>query len=203
MTAERRVHGLPQNPGPAGWNALLTPPKPARILETDIQADWLVIGGGFAGLAAARELTHLDPDGKIVLLEAVRIGDGPAGRNSGFMIDLPHDIASEGYAGAKERDAKETRLNRLAVSFAKDLADEIGLDEEGFSLCGKVNAAASDKGLRHNSEYAQHLKDMGEAYRLLDAAEMQQMTGSDYFKGGLYTPGTAMIQPAKFVRAAA
>jgi glycine/D-amino acid oxidase-like deaminating enzyme len=35
---------------------------------------------------------------------------------------------------------------------------------------------------------------------MLNAAEMQSITGSDYYLGGLWTPGTAIIQPAMYVR---
>jgi len=41
---------------------------------------------------------------------------------------------------------------------------------------------------------------LGEPHELLDAAQMKALTGSDYYLGGLYTPGTAMIQPALYVR---
>ena len=58
-----------------------------------MNADYLIIGGGFAGLSAARRLNQLEPTAKIVVLEACDIGEGPAGRNSGFMIDLPHNLA--------------------------------------------------------------------------------------------------------------
>ena len=40
-----------------------------------------------AGLSAARRLKQNDPTLKIVLVEARQIAHGPAGRNSGFMID--------------------------------------------------------------------------------------------------------------------
>ncbi|GIS11707.1 MAG: hypothetical protein CM15mP115_08580 [Alphaproteobacteria bacterium] len=45
--------------------------------EGDITADWLVIGGGFAGLSAAKRLTELRGGDSIILLEAGRIGEGP------------------------------------------------------------------------------------------------------------------------------
>lgn len=44
---------------------------------------------------------------------------------------------------------------------------------------------------------------VGEAHELLDAAQMREMTGTDYYCSGLFTPGTAMIQPAAFVRGVA
>ena len=51
-----KVTRLPRDPGPAGWNRLLPEPEPAMPLNNKITADWLVIGAGFAGLAAAHRL---------------------------------------------------------------------------------------------------------------------------------------------------
>ena len=53
-------------------------------LETDIEADVCVVGGGFAGLSAAIELT--DKGYKVVVLEAQHIGFGASGRNGGQII---------------------------------------------------------------------------------------------------------------------
>ena len=105
------------NPGVSGWYAILQEPEPADVLENDINVDWLVIGGGFAGLAAARRLLQLRQKERIVVLDSIRIGQGSSGRNSGFMIDLPHDISTDSYVGAVERDIKQTRKNRFALSF--------------------------------------------------------------------------------------
>lgn len=194
---------MPCDPGVTGWNAILPEAESAQPLEEAATADWLVIGGGFAGLAAVRRLSQLHPEARIVLLEAKRIGEGPAGRNSGFMIDLPHDLSSEDYGGALEKDMAQTRMNRAAINFAGAMAEAFALGGEAFVRSGKTNAAASEKGHRHNLDYAAHLEAMGEAHELLDAGAMREMTGSDYYRSGLYTPGTAMIQPALFVRGVA
>jgi glycine/D-amino acid oxidase-like deaminating enzyme len=198
-----KVTRLPKDPGPAGWNRLLPPPKAADPLAGEITSDWLVIGAGFAGLAAARRLTQLCPDDSITVLDATRIGDGPAGRNSGFMIDLPHDLASDGYSGALDRDVHQTEDNRRGIEFAREMAADFGLTEEAFSQPGKMNAAATRAGDRHNRDFARHLETMGEPHRLMDAAEMLDMTGIDYYTSGLFTPGAALIQPALFVRSVA
>lgn len=100
----RVARRLPVDPGPSGWNEILPTRPAARELDEDITADWLVIGAGFAGLAAARRLRQLYPEDRVVLLEAKRVGEGPAGRNSGFMIDLPHDLNSDSYGGAAAAD---------------------------------------------------------------------------------------------------
>merc|ERR1739841_320784 len=44
---------------------------------------------------------------------------------------------------------------------------------------------------------------MGEPYESLDAKQMREITGSSYYQGGLFTPGTAMIQPAMYIRGVA
>ncbi|WP_371225755.1 NAD(P)/FAD-dependent oxidoreductase [Roseovarius sp. 2305UL8-3] len=194
------VSQMPCDPGPAGWNAILPTAEDHVPLESRVTADWLVIGGGFAGLAAVRRLSQLHPEARIVLLEAKRVAEGPAGRNSGFMIDLPHDLSSDDYGGALEADMAQTRANRHAIRFAHEMAQDFGLSDEAFTLSGKTNAAASDKGHQHNLDYAAHLGKMGEAHEFLDAGQMKALTGSDYYQSGLYTPGTAMIQPAMFVR---
>ncbi|MEM7800501.1 MAG: FAD-binding oxidoreductase [Chloroflexota bacterium] len=191
------------NPGVTGWNAVLPPPAPARVLEEGLTADWLVIGGGFAGLAAARRLSQLRPQDKIVLLEAIRIGDGPAGRSSGFMIDLPHDISADSYTSALDEDKKQTTMNRTALTFSAQAATEYDMSPGIFDLRGKVNASASDFGDKHNAEYAEYLEAMEEPFTVLDQADMRRISGTSYYTSGLHTPGAAMIQPAGFVRAMA
>ena len=103
------VRKTPVDPGPAAWNRLLPDSPPPQPLEKQITAEWVVIGAGFAGLSAARRLSQLCPGDRIVVLEASRVAEGPAGRNSGFMIDLPHDLSSSDYGGALEADVAADR----------------------------------------------------------------------------------------------
>jgi len=194
------VRRLPRDPGPAGWNALLPEPAPATPLDAQVSADWLVIGAGLAGLTAARRLAQLHPGDRIAVLDAVRVGSGPAGRNSGFMIDLPHDLASDDYGGAIEKDRAQIRANRLAIDFALDAAREYGLAAETVVRSGRINGAASDRGLANNRSYAEHLARLGEEHALYDAKDMAEITGTRFYRGGLFTPHAAMIQPALYVR---
>ena len=194
------VNKLPIDPGPAAWNDLLVKPETALVLNEKINSDWLVIGAGFAGLAAARRLSQLCPTDRITILEASRVAEGPAGRNSGFMIDLPHDLTSADYGGALDQDIKLTDDNRHAIQFAADMANDFEMDSDVFNHSGKINGAATAKGDKHNREYAAHLKTMGEDYQMLDATDMKAITGTNYYQSGLFTAGTAMIQPAAFVR---
>ena len=198
-----KVNRLPSDPGPAGWNRLLQEPMPAVQLEEKITADWLVIGAGFAGLAAAHRLCKQAQGDKIVVLDAVRVGDGPAGRNSGFMIDLPHDLTSADYGGGLDADLDQTQDNRLGIAHASKIATEYRLSDEAFIVSGKINGAATAKGQAHNENFAKHLTAMGEPYESFDAKQMREITGSSYYQDGLFTPGTAMIQPAMYIRGVA
>ena len=193
---------LPKQSSAAGWNAILPLQDPLPVLDQDLRADVTVIGGGFAGLSAARHLHQLDPALKVALLEAGPFAEGSAGRNSGFMIDLPHDLASDNYAGTGlEVDRAAIAMNRKAIAFAKDVAEVCALPEEIFDPAGKINAAATKAGDRHNRDFAAHLERLGEPHQLLSQEEMQERTGSAHYTSGLFAPGTVMIQPAGYIRA--
>ncbi len=194
---------LPQNPGDTGWKEILPKRKVNPKLSDNINSDYLIIGGGFAGLSAARRINQINKDAKIALLEACEIGEGPAGRNSGFMIDLPHNLASDDYLGSLEKDREQTLINRSAIEFAKDASQEYEMPSEAIQLVGKTNAAASEKGMKFNTEYAKHLDKTSESYKMLDAQEMKDLTGIDYYINGLWTPGTAMLQPALYIQSLA
>jgi glycine/D-amino acid oxidase-like deaminating enzyme len=197
----RKVTRLPVHTGPAGWAAILPPAPPRAALAGDHACDIAVVGAGFAGLSAARRLRELDPALAVTVTDAGRIAESSAGRNSGFMIDLPHELTSSDYAGAGEaQDKVLTRLNRHAIDVAEAVVHDYGLPEGYFQRSGKINAAASSVGDQANRSYAHHLQAMGEPHEMLDAQAMRQITGSSYYLGGLYTPGTAMLQPAGYIR---
>ena len=190
-----------QNPGPSAWNELLPNRKTLPSLLGNLTSDWLIVGAGFAGLSAARRVQKEAPNDRIVILDAQGLALGPAGRNSGFMIDLPHDLASDDYGGQLENDRKTINQNRYAISFAKEAVESLKLPKECFKEIGKINGAATSKGMRHNNDYAKHLSKLGEKHEKLDAHLMRNITGTNYYKGGLFTPGTVMIQPALYIRA--
>ena len=192
---------ISKNPGPSAWNDLLPERKAHPSLEDNLTSDWLIVGAGFAGLSAARRIQKEAPNDSIVILDATELALGPAGRNSGFMIDLPHDLASDDYGGQLENDRKTIKQNRYAISFAKEAVEALKLPRECFKEIGKINGAATYKGMRHNNDYSKHLSKLGEKYEQLDALSMRNITGTNYYKGGLFTPGTVMIQPALYIRA--
>lgn len=192
---------LPVFNGPAGWSAILPLTASRDRLQGNTGCDIAILGGGFAGLSAARRLHQIDPALDIVIVDAARISEGGTGRNSGFMIDLPHELTSSDYAGAGDsQDRKLTQLNRRAIDFAAEAVRDYAIPPGYFQRTGKSNGAASQSGMAANKSYAAHLVRLGEAHEILDARTMREITGSEYYLGGLFTPGTAMLQPAGYVQ---
>lgn len=189
----------PRNLAGSGWYEILPPPGPARELDRDITADWVIVGAGFAGLAAARRLAQLRGGDRIVVLDAQPIAWGSAGRNTGFMIDLPHELNSDSYAGAREEDLRQIKLNRAAIEFTRQTVAEFGLNAY-FSPCGKYHGAADRAGVKALDAFARHLDTLGEPYTHLDAEGMRAATGTGFYAGGIHAPGAALVQPAGYIR---
>ncbi|MEQ1489787.1 MAG: FAD-binding oxidoreductase, partial [Terricaulis sp.] len=63
--------------------ATANPFAPAAKLEGELNADVVIIGGGYTGLSTALRLAR---DFSVVVLEAGRVGWGASGRNGGQLI---------------------------------------------------------------------------------------------------------------------
>ncbi|MCW4629795.1 NAD(P)/FAD-dependent oxidoreductase [Marinomonas rhodophyticola] len=203
MVKTIKTKRLPKDPGPAGWNEIYKDKSSFPAVDTDIEVDWVVIGGGFAGLGAAKRLLQLlGSKERIAVIEARGIAQGPAGRNSGFMLDLPHELNSDTYVGSKEQDLRQIRLNREAITMAESIAHQYGMDKALFSRSGKITASATERGYRSIETYAKHLTALDEPYELLGADELYSLLGTQFYTKGLRTAKTAMIQPAGYIHSA-
>ncbi|WP_260961470.1 NAD(P)/FAD-dependent oxidoreductase [Pseudomonas citri] len=195
---------FPKNDSLSAWVALLPRRRATPPLNGAVTVDVAVIGAGFAGLSAARRLSQLDAKLKVAVLEAGVVGDGATGRNSGFIIDLPHEVSSEDFGDTStERARRDITLYRSAIGMATDMAREFGWGKEILDPCGRYSVAISKKGDAHIETYAKQLKGLGEPHQILDANGIYDVTGSKIYTSGLYMPGTVMVQPAAYIRAVA
>ena len=204
MSGSYRAKYLPQLKGPAAWAEILQLRPNFGQCQGEVSADMVIIGAGFAGLTCAYRALELEPRLKIIILDALEIAHSSTGRNSGFMIDLPHVLTSNNYeSAAQSHDASDrlTALNRQAIAYAKAMVEDFDIPRDYFDQAGKINGAASAYADAHNQNYAAMLAKKGEPFERLDAKAMQQITGSSHYRSGLYTPGTVMLQPAGYIRA--
>lgn len=194
----RPVDRLPDNDTTNGWSRILPDRTPHAALDGDRVADWVVVGGGYAGLAAARRLAENQPDARIVLLEAGICGENASGRNSGFGIDLPHNVGAS--LDELEGSHRFMRLARAALDQLDATATAQGIDC-GWSRAGKYHTAVSPRGVTDVLEpFARELDALGEPFRWVDSAEARDRLGSDHFTAAVYTPGCVLMNPAALTR---
>ncbi|MCY1285591.1 Gamma-glutamylputrescine oxidoreductase [compost metagenome] len=188
---------LPHDDRSCGWYAALPEPRPCKRLSGVQKADHVVIGAGFAGLAAARRLAEHLPQSRILLVDAQRIGYGASGRNSGFVIDLPHKFALE--HPDPQHKQRLLGLNRAAIDQLQTLIGRHGIDCQ-WSHAGKFQGAVGERGLAYLDHFEKLMADLGEPYRLVERDELAGVLGSHYYSRAIFTPGCYLMQPAALVR---
>ena len=193
----RAINALPREDASNGWAHSLPARTPTPSLEGAVTADWVVVGAGFAGLAAARRLAENRPNDKIILLDAQTMGDGASARNSGFVIDLPHNVGAE--LSDLEAEYRVMRLSRAALAFNEDNVTRHQI-RCNWSRRGQYLAAVSAHGVDHLEDFTRNLDTLDEPYRLLDSRETAAALGTGYYQAAVHTPGTALMQPAALVR---
>ncbi|HLR77806.1 MAG TPA: FAD-binding oxidoreductase [Burkholderiaceae bacterium] len=185
---------LPRNDSTNGWSRIIAPRTPNASLKQDITVDWAVVGGGLAGLAAARRLAENRPDDSIALLEADRVGEGAQGRNSGFAIDAPHNVGSSMAELAAAHS--HLRLARKAIAYLQEQVSRHGIDCD-WEVAGKFHAAVSREGIDTVLKPTlKTLESMNEPHEWLEGKALHDRLGFTHFAAGIYTPGTVLLNPA-------
>ncbi len=172
--------------------------EPARALAGERSADVVVIGGGYTGMWAAWQVKQLEPEAKVVLLEAETCGLGPSGRNGGFCnvlwFSLPNMRRRWGDAAALE----VARAAQEAVSGVGSFCEHEGVDA-WFRRAGylQVSAAPAQDGAWEETLAA--CRELGaiDAVQSLDPAAVAARCASPAFRGGAFYPDAATVQPAR------
>ena len=193
-----KISRLPEVDRTNGWSASLNPRESKPSLQGDKSADWVVLGAGYAGLAAARRLAENCPDNHVVLIDAGTAGENASGRNSGFAIDLPHNVGSS----LDELEGSH-RFMRLARAAIDSLADTIKTHdiECDWSSDGRYHTAVSKRGVKDVLEpYVKELEALGEPFEWVEGDQLRQAIGSDHFTAAVFTPGGALMNPSALTR---
>jgi glycine/D-amino acid oxidase-like deaminating enzyme len=84
--------GIARHDAEGFWVEEAGPRDDLPALSGAVDADVVVIGGGYTGLWTAWQVVALEPGARVVVLEAGRCGTGPSGRNGGFVNSLWYSL---------------------------------------------------------------------------------------------------------------
>ena len=182
-----------------GWINDLDKRSNIKILNKNESCDWLIIGAGYTGLSAARKLSELHPDKKIIIVDAQLAGEGASARNSGYLVDT---TLNDGFTSNKKLSnyKKKTDIYKLGIDAVKKFIKEHQVDCD-WNESGKYFASSNNKDEKVLVNFGKTLSKLDFEHNLFDKKELQKKLGTSFYNLGLYTKGGILLHPGKLVRA--
>jgi glycine/D-amino acid oxidase-like deaminating enzyme len=183
----------------SGWNQMLAPRRAQTHAPSQRQFDVIVVGAGFTGLAAARRIAEIEPESSILVVDAAQVGEGSGGRNSGFLINLPHNTGMSGHGAEAEAARKQIHLYNIGLDWLGQIVRDHRI-ECGWNPAGKYHAAATAEGERRLLATLEQYRQWGVSYRELDRTDLASELGTAYYRYGYHSANNVFVQPAALVR---
>jgi glycine/D-amino acid oxidase-like deaminating enzyme len=180
------------------WLAEAGAPAPAPPLRGQVEADVVIVGGGFTGLWAAWHLHLLEPDARVVLLESELCGQGPSGRNGGFCNAMWFSLASMRRQWGDAAALAVARAAEESVGAIGAFCEEQDVDA-WFRPTEYVHVSTTPAHDGSWNAAVAACRELGvpEALRPLSAAEVASRCASPAFRAGAACPSSATVQPAR------
>tara|TARA_B100001248_G_scaffold105931_1_gene78986 strand:+ start:1973 stop:3277 length:1305 start_codon:yes stop_codon:yes gene_type:complete len=187
------------NDNGCSWIKDLNPRLNIEVLEKNEDCEWLIVGAGYTGLSAARKLSQLHPDQKIILVDAQLAGEGASSRNSGYLVDT---TLNDGFTSNK--DLKNYKIKsdiyNLGIKQIKKFIKEYQVDCD-WNESGKFFASSKQKDKKILKNFSNVLSQLGFEHNLLDSKELSKRLGTSFYNIALFTKGGVLLHPGKLVRA--
>ena len=170
-----------------------------KNLKENKFCDWLIVGAGYTGLSAARKLSELHPNQKIILVDAQLAGEGASGRNSGYLVDT---TLNDGFTSNKELLSykKKTDIYKLGIDTVKKFIKTYQVECD-WNESGKYFASTKNKDQKILINFSKTLKKLGFKNNLLNREDLKNRLGTNFYNLALYTEGGILLHPGKLVRA--
>jgi len=170
----------------------------AEPLAGQVDADVVVVGAGFTGLAAALRLA--EKGASVVVLEAHDIGFGASGRNVG-LVNAGLWLSPAEVVDRLGSDCGERLMKLLEEAPAR----VFGLIEKHDMPCearraGTLHCAHSPAGFEDLRRRAGQWTSRGAPVELLDRRAAADKLGTGYFHGALLDRRAGTIHPLGYVR---
>ena len=187
------------NDNSCSWINDLDPRTNIKTLSNKKETEWLIIGAGFTGLSAARKLSQLNPEQKIILVDAQLAGEGASSRNSGYLVDT---TLNDGFTSNKELEnyKKKTEIYKLGINSVKKFVKEYQVDCD-WNESGKYFASSKKEDEKILTDFSETLLKLGYEHNLLFKTDLTKKLGTSFYNVGLYTKGGFLLHPAKLIRA--
>ena len=181
------------------WINDLNPRTNIRSFSSDISCEWLIIGAGYTGLSAARKLGQLNPNKKVLLVDAQLAGEGASSRNSGYLVDT---TLNDGFTSNKELEnyKKKAEIYKLGIEAVKRFIKEYQVDCD-WNECGKYFASSKVEDKNILEKFSNTLIKLGFEHDLLFQKELTKRLGTNFYNIALHTKGGILLHPGKLVRA--
>ena len=178
------------------------PGEPCLPLTGRIATDVCIVGGGFAGLWTAIELSEREPSMRVSLLEADICGGGASGRNGGFFSSSWWDLWGLCGLYGEEEGVRYALALAAEVWAAEAWCREHGVDAwfHGDGVLG-LRAGQWQAGVG-DEDAAAFCARVGLADRMvpLTAEETHRYVDSPRAVGGSFIRDSATVQPARLAR---
>nr|WP_298250300.1 FAD-binding oxidoreductase [uncultured Halomonas sp.] len=187
----------PLHQRPCGWNTQLTPRQCRQPAHGTLDAELVIVGAGYTGLAAAEAWAKEHPDDRVIILDSEAVGEGSPGRNSGFMLEVA--LADDASSAELERMSELNALSRKTMSRLRQRVEQHGIDCH-LEHSGTYRAANTPAGISSLTDYRSFLEAAGLRYEHLSRSALNERIGTSYYAEGLYSPDCYLVQPAALVR---
>jgi len=187
------------NDNSCSWVNDLNPRTNIQTLSSDLRCEWLVVGAGYTGLSAARKLSQLYPNQKILLVDAQLAGEGASSRNSGYLVDT---TLNDGFTSNKELEnyKKKADIYNLGIDVVKKFIKEHQVDCD-WNECGKYFASSNTKDKKILENFSDTLSKLGFEHNLIFNKDLTKRLGTNFYNVALHTKGGILLHPGKLVRA--
>jgi glycine/D-amino acid oxidase-like deaminating enzyme len=183
------------------WLAEAGSATPAPQLDSERAADVVIIGGGYTGLWTAWHVKQLQPEASVVVLEQEGCGQGPSGRNGGFVNGLWFSLPTlRKHFGDREAIAVARAAQHSVIeigAFCRDQGVDAWYRQAGYLQVS--TAPAWDEAWVPAMEACRELGEP-QACVQLDADEVRRRCDSPVFRGAGFYRGAATVQPARLAR---